>query len=95
MQLFTSWRLLLVKGANRKLIVLALLIFVAAVYAVATLEEDAASDTVAAAFVQTRQTAHLSNLKRMRRKVFREQVCKDDMRFASGVIENVVYQTVD
>ena len=50
---------------------------------------------VAAAFVQARQAAHLSKLERMGRNPFREKVCKQDMRFASGLIRDVVYQTSD
>jgi hypothetical protein len=61
----------------------------------ATSEEDVVSDAVAAAFVQARQAAHLSKLERMGRNIFREKVCKQDMRFASGLILDVVYQTSD
>jgi len=63
--------------------------------AVASDQEDKAADAVAAAFMQARQAAHLSKLERMDRNPFREKVCKQDMRFASGLIIDVVYQTSD
>ena len=62
---------------------------------VATDQEDAAADTVAAAFVQARQSAHRSRLERMGRNAFREKVCEKDLRFSSGMIHVVLYQTSD
>jgi len=79
----------------RKLIPFALLIFLAVLPTVGSDQEDAAADVVAAAFMQARQTAHLSKLESMGRNRFREKVCKQDMRFASGLIIDVVYQTSD
>ena len=73
----------------------ALLIFLVVLPMVATNQEDAAADAVAAAFVQARQAAYLSKLERMGRNTFREKVCKQDMRFASGLISDVLYQTSD
>jgi hypothetical protein len=72
-----------------------LLIFPAALFTIASDQEDSAADDVAAAFVQARQAAHLSKLERMGRNTFRKQVCKQDMRFPSGVIDDVRYQTSD
>ncbi len=72
-----------------------LLIFLVALAVLASDQEDAAADTVAAAFMQARQTAHLSKLERMSRNGFREKVCKQDMRFPSGLIKDVAYQTSD
>jgi hypothetical protein len=78
----------------RKLIS-ALFVFLVVLPGVASDQEDAAADAVAAAFMQARQAAHLSKLERMGRNTFREKVCKQDMRFASGLIIDVVYQTSD
>lgn len=72
-----------------------LVLLFAAVFAGATAPEDAASDAVAAAFAQARQQAHLPVLKRMGRNKFREKICKQDMRFAAGLIETVRYETDD
>jgi hypothetical protein len=79
----------------KKLISCALLIFLAALPAAATDQEDAAADAVAAAFAQARQAAHLPKLERMSRNKFREKVCNQDMRFASGLIKTVRYETSD
>ena len=72
---------------------LALLIALVLLPAVAIDQEDAVADTIAAAFVQARQAAHLPKLQRIDRNPFREQVCNRDMRFMSGLIRDVVYQT--
>jgi hypothetical protein len=58
-------------------------------------QEERAADSVAAAFVQARDVAHLSKLGRMDGNTFREKVCKHDLRFASGVILTAQYQTSD
>jgi hypothetical protein len=63
--------------------------------AVATTQEDAVADVVATAFNKSRQEAHLSKLERMDRNPFREKVCKKDMRFSSGLIRDVLYETSD
>jgi hypothetical protein len=55
--------------------------------------EDAVADVVSTAFMQARQAAHLSRLKRMGGNTFREKVCKQDMRLPSGLILDVLYQT--
>jgi hypothetical protein len=78
-----------------KLIFCALFIFLTASATTGSDQEDAASDSVSTAFLQARQAAHLSKLERMGRNTFREKVCKQDMRFASGLINDVVYQTSD
>jgi hypothetical protein len=80
-------------GYMNKLAAAALLLTVVLAPMCATSEEDEVSDVVAAAFAQARQDAHLSKLERMGRNIFREKVCKHDMRFASGLILDVVYQT--
>jgi hypothetical protein len=82
-------------GYMNKLATAALLLIVVVAPMRATSEEDAVSDVVAAAFAQARQAAHLSKLEQMGRNIFREKVCKHDMRFASGLILDVVYQTSD
>jgi hypothetical protein len=79
----------------KKLILCALLILLAVLPAGATDQEDAAADAVAAAFAQARQAAHLPKLERMGGNKFREKVCKQDMRFASGLIKLVRYETFD
>ena len=79
----------------KRLIPCALLIFLIALPTIATDQEDAAADAAAAAFAQVRQAAHLSKLERMGRNPFREQVCNQDMRFSSGLINDVRYQTSD
>ena len=78
----------------KKLIACAVLLFFV-LPTFATGQEDAAADAVAAAFLQARQAAHLSKLERMGRNTFREKICKQDMRFASGLIKDVRYQTSD
>src|SRR5208282_3798244 len=79
----------------QELILLILLTVAIVLPAAASEQEDTVADTVAAGFVQARQAAHLSKLKRMGRNTFREKVCKQDMRFPSGFINDVVYQTSD
>lgn len=61
----------------------------------ASTQEDAVADVVAAAFINARGAAHLPKLERMGKNIFREKVCKHDMRFPSGLINNVLYQTSD
>ena len=78
-----------------KKLIPALLIFLALLPAIASDQEDAAADAVAAAFTQARQAAHLSRLERMGRNTFLGKVCKEDMRFTSGLIRDVRYQTSD
>ena len=85
----------LIQRCTAKLIFSALLIFLTVSATAATDQEDATADSVSAAFLQARQAAHLSKLERMGRNMFRQKVCKQDMRFASGVIDDVVYQTSD
>jgi hypothetical protein len=79
----------------KKLIFGLLLIVLGVLPTLATDQEDAVADAIAAAFVQARQAAHLSNLERMGRNTFREKVCKQDRRFASGLIRVIYYQTSD
>jgi hypothetical protein len=78
-----------------KIVCSALLSFLTVQLLVASDQEDVACDAVAKAFLQTRQTAHLSILKRMGRNTFREQVCQHNLRFPSGWIQDVVYETSD
>src|ERR1700688_4972928 len=78
-----------------KLVFSALFIFLTVSATAASDQEDAAADSVSAAFLLARQAAHLSKLERMGRNTFREKVCKRDMRFPSGVIDDVRYQTSD
>jgi hypothetical protein len=78
-----------------KLIFATLLVLGVAPLVDASEQEDAAADAVATAFIQARLAAHLSKLKRMGRNPFREKVCKQDMRFSSGFILDVSYQTAD
>jgi hypothetical protein len=78
-----------------KLISSALLIVLIVLPVAASDPEDAAADAIASAFLQARQAAHLSKLERMGRNTFREKVCKQDRRFASGLITDVFYQTSD
>jgi hypothetical protein len=61
--------------------------------AAATQEEDVASDAVAVAFMQARDAAHLPKLERMGRNKIRERVCKNDKRFAAGLINSAFYET--
>lgn len=79
----------------KKLILCTLLILLAVLPAAATDQEDAAADAVAAAFSQARQAASLPKLERMSRNKFREKVCQQDMRFASGLIKTIRYETFD
>jgi hypothetical protein len=76
-----------------------LLVFVAAsalvLHGAAANRDDPAADQVAAAFVEARQAAHLPALSRMGRNVFAENVCQHDLRFPSGLIGVVNYETVD
>ncbi len=62
---------------------------------VASQQEDAAADAIATAFLNARQSANLSKLERMGRNTFQEKVCKHDLRFASGLINDVLYETSD
>jgi hypothetical protein len=61
----------------------------------ASKQEDKVADSVAAAFAQARNAAHLSKLKRIGGNTFREKVCNHDLPFASGLILTVQYQTSD
>lgn len=61
--------------------------------AFASQQENAAADAVATAFSNARQAARLPKLQRMDINTFRKQVCDNDMRFPSGLIENVTYET--
>ena len=76
-------------------VVIGALVLLVSMAAFASEQEDRAADSVAAAFVQTRDAAHLSKLGRMGGNTFREKVCKHDLRFASGVILTTQYQTSD
>jgi len=76
-----------------KLISLILLFSLLVIPSIANEQEDAAADSVAAAFVQARQAAKLSKLERMGRNKFREKICKKDFRFAAGLISDVRYET--
>ena len=78
-----------------KLIFYASLIFLTILPTVASDQEDKAADVVASAFIQARQGANLSSLERMGRNAFRQKVCDRDMRFPSGWINDVTYQTSD
>ena len=71
------------------------LILLVVLSVVASEQEDVAADAVAAAFVQARQAAHLSPLERMGRNPFRDKVCRHDLRFPSGWINDVTYETTD
>jgi len=84
-----------IRRSMTKLIFSALLIFLIVLPTAASDQEDVAADAVATAFLQVRQAAHLSKLERMGRNTFREKVCKQDMRFPSGWINDVVYETSD
>jgi hypothetical protein len=84
-----------VKTPLRSLICVTLLISILSISANASAQEDAAADAVAAAFVNARGAAQLPKLERMGKNAFRENVCKHDMRFPSGLIDNVLYQTSD
>jgi len=76
-------------------VVISAFILLASIAVFASQQEDRAADSVAAAFVQARDAAHLPKLDRMGRNAFREKVCKHDLRFASGVILTAQYQTSD
>jgi len=71
------------------------LVFFTVVLAFASDQEDVAADAVATAFLQARETAHLSKLERMGRNTFRKQVCKQNLRLPSGLINDVTYKTSD
>jgi hypothetical protein len=73
----------------------ALIIAAAGCLSAASPQEDAAADAVAMAFMNARQAAGLPKLERMGRNTFREKACKHDLRFPSGLIHNVVYETAD
>lgn len=72
-----------------------MLVYLIVLPVVASDQEDAAADAAAKAFLHARQAAHRSKLERMGRNTFREKACKRDMRFASGWINDVVYETSD
>lgn len=57
--------------------------------------DDTTADAVATAFVDARQSAHLSKLMRIGRNPFGGKICKHDMRMPSGLIEDVLYETSD
>jgi hypothetical protein len=59
----------------------------------ASQQEDVGADTAASAFVNIRAAAGLPKLNRIGRNVFRKQACTHDLRFPSGLIKNVVYET--
>jgi hypothetical protein len=83
------------KGYSRLLISSTLLIVFFALPTAASELEDAAADAVAAAFMSARQAAHLTKLGRLGKNTFREKVCRHDMRFPSGLINDVFYETSD
>ncbi len=76
------------------LFVLMLCIGLLCVPQVASQQEDAAADSVATAFMNARNAAHLSKLRRIGRNTFRKQACDHDLRFPSGLIKDVIYETV-
>jgi hypothetical protein len=80
---------------GRKVLLSILLFFVMGLLTPSADREDAAGDAVAAAFIQARQTAHLSNLERMGRNTFHQQACQQDMRLPSGEIDDIAYRTFD
>ena|ERR1700677_3044854 len=59
----------------------------------ASQQEDVAADAAASAFVNVRAATGLPKLNRIGRNVFRKQACTHDLRFPSGLIKNVVYET--
>jgi hypothetical protein len=63
--------------------------------AIPSQQEDAAADAVATAFLQARQAAHLSTLERTGGNMFRQNVCRRDLRLPSGLISDVIYETSD
>jgi len=83
----------LFKLSRKTLIVSTLIYLLIGLPTLAIDNEDIAADAVAAAFIQARQAAQLSNLERMGRNTFRQQVCKQDMRLPSGEIDDVAYRT--
>lgn len=70
-------------------------LFLMVLPAIASPQEDAAADAVSTAFLQARQAAHLSKLERMGRNMFRENVCRRDLRLPSGLIDDVIYEASD
>lgn len=76
-----------------KIALVTLLIFLALPVTAAN-QEDAAADTVALAFVDAREAAHLQRISRIGRNTFHKQAC-GDRRFASGLILDVTYKTAD
>lgn len=79
----------------RMLVLIGAFLLVALMAAFASQQEDRVADSVAAAFVQGRDSAHLPRLARMGQNTFREKACGRDLRLASGVILTVQYQTSD
>src|SRR5271170_6766888 len=79
----------------KTLAIIVAFVLLASVAVFASQQEDNAADSVAAAFLQARIAAHLSKLTRIGGNTFREKVCKHDLRFASGLILTVQYQTSD
>jgi hypothetical protein len=77
----------------RKAIVFVSVFLLVSLPAAATHEEDVASDAVASAFMQAREAAHLPKIERMGRNKFHEKACKNDKRFAAGLINSAVYET--
>ena len=75
--------------------IMAASVLLAPITVLAFQQEDRAADSSAAAFMQARDAAHLSKLERMGRNIFRENACKHDPRFASGLILTSQYQTAD
>jgi hypothetical protein len=63
--------------------------------AVASQQDDKAADAVSSAFFEARHAAHRSKLDRIGGNRFRRQVCKHDLRMPSGLITDVLYETVD
>jgi len=61
----------------------------------ASAQEEAVADAVAAAFINTPGATQLPKLERMGKNIFRDKVCKHDLSFPSGLINNVRYQTSD
>ena len=57
--------------------------------------DDTRADAVAAAFVEARQSAHLSKLTRMGRNPFGDKLCKHDLLMPSGLIDDVQYEASD
>ena len=71
------------------------LISILSISAIASEQEDVAADTVAGAFMKSRDLAQLPKLERMGKNMFREKLRKHDLRFSSGLINNVQYETSD